>query len=681
MWIQFFCAAALALACLVLPGFLIARGMGARAEFALGVAPLVTLACYGVMSIVFGATGIPCGWFSLPLPLIVIGAAMWVVARRRGRGVELGFSAEAERPFAETGLASWLSPVRLGMLLAVAAAIATSLAVYVLNIGEPDAFIQNYDNAAHLSRIHLFATTQNYSTLLGGTYPSAWHGIAALVESTLGVSSMMAEHAANLAFIVGAYPIGTVFLAAVLSPERRRVVWMSGLLCLSFGFFPWRIMLFGPLYPNLAAFCLMPAVAALFILLCAPKVGAPERIRYGVLFVLGGMAMALSQPNAIFSTGVFLIPFCVWRVYRLVAEALGDRKRKAIIAVAAAAGVAVLFAALWYALSQMPFMASIVYYYRDTPLDFAQAVRWALGFSFVIKRQQYLIAMVVALGALVLLVRPRTRWVVFSFALIMFLFAVSISIEHPIANILVGFWYSDYYRLAATACVFAVPLVATGMDAVASGVQWCAGKLAVRAEGDRARSLKMAGSVAAGAAVAVIMAINYVPFEFIGQYYRSYGFDAVAYEMRDMYQDESKVVVGPEEIAFLEEVAQIVPAGEVIMNVPYDGSVFGYVLSDLDLVYNSFGFDPTAEAGVLREGVDRIATDADVQAAAETEGVRWVLQLDQGTGPQHFNEDGSIYPFGYYIESWLGITGVNDDTPGLECVLAEGDMRLYRIEY
>ena len=172
---------------------------------------------------------------------------------------------------------------------------------------------------------------------------------------------MMAEHAANLAFIVGAYPIGTVFLAAVLFPERRRVVWMSGMLCLSFGFFPWRIMLFGPLYPNLAAFCLMPAVAALFILLCGREASASERIRYGVLFVLGGMAMALSQPNAIFSTGVFLIPYCVWRVYRLVMEGHGDRKHKALLAVGAAAGVAVLFAALWYALSQMPFMASIVY--------------------------------------------------------------------------------------------------------------------------------------------------------------------------------------------------------------------------------------------------------------------------------------------------------------------------------
>ena len=149
--------------------------------------------------------------------------------------------------------------------------------------------------------------------------------------------------------------------------------------------------------------------------------------------------------------------------------------------------------------------------------------------------------------------------------------------------------------------------------------------------------------------------------------------------MRDMYQDESKEVLGPEEIEFLQEVSEIVPEGEVIMNVPYDGSVFGYALFDLDLVYNSFGFDPSAEAGVLREGIDRIATDDAVRAAAEAEGVRWILQLDQGMGPQHFNEDGSIYPFGYYIESWLGITGVNDGTPGLECVLAEGDMRLYRI--
>ena len=680
MWTDLFLATLLAISILLVPGFVAVRALGARWEFALSAAPLVTLAAYGVLSIAYGAFGIPCGWVTLAVPVTVVAAAAWAVRSRRGTWREtLGFGEKFERPLLVSGPLRYLTPVRLALLLGVCAAAATAIAVYVSSLGDPNAFEQTYDNAWHLSRVHMFAETQNFSTLNETLYPSAWHGIAAMVELTLGVSSALAEHAANLAFIIGVFPVGSVALLATLFPERPRLVALGGMLCLSFAFFPWRIMLFGPLYPNLAAFSLMPIEAALFILLCSKGVSVSQRARYGVLFVFGGAAMALAQPNAIFSTGAFLIPYCVWRFRKLVYDALGEHRNRMLLSICAACVLVAFIAAAWVILANAPFMQAVVTYPRETPLSVGQAVRWGLGFSFVIRRQQFFIAAVVALGALVLLARPRTRWVPCSYALLLLLYAVAISCSGTLRNLIAGFWYSDYYRLAATACVFCVPLVAAGMDAIVGGTLWCAKKAGEHVAGHSGRIAQKAGIVVSAFVVAGIMALNYVPFDFVPGYLTSWGFDAVRYEMRDLYQNTENFAFDEEEVAFAERARQMVPDGAEIYNVPFDGSAFAYADCDLNVSYKSFGPEGDSNLLVLQKGLDNIANDPAVKAAAEAAGIRYVILLDQGGKGSAFSEDGTLYLLGYGKDDWLGATGVTDETPGFECLLAEGDMRLYEI--
>ena len=50
------------------------------------------------------------------------------------------------------------------------------------------------------------------------------------------------------------------------------------------------------------------------------------------------------------------------------------------------------------------------------------------------------------------------------------------------------------------------------------------------------------------------------------------------------------------------------------------------------------------------------------------------LQLDQNG-----KHDGNHFLFSYEQNDWFGIDRIDDDTPGFEIVLSEGDMRLYRI--
>ena len=614
---------------------------------------------------------------TLAVPIVVTVALSYKLLRVREASVKLAVGEDLNCPVRPEGVLQFITPMRLAIALGILVATATSFAVYVRNLGDPNAFMQNYDNAWHLSRIHLFAETQNYSTLAGGFYPSAWHGIAAMVEAALGCSTAMAEHAANLAFIVSVFPVGSTILLSTLFPERPRVVCLGGMLCLSFAFFPWRIMLFGPLYPNLADFTMMPVVAALFINMCRKGIPSFERKRYAILFVVGGIALALAQPNVIFSTGAFLIPYCIWRFRELVFDMLEGRKHRVLYSILAAAALTLAFVLVWVALTQMPFMRGVVYYPREAPLEFGKAVRWALGFSFVIKRQQYLIAIVVAIGALMLFIRSGRRWVPCSYALLLTLFVACISIDGPLQNILAGFWYCDYYRLAATVCEFAVPLLSVGMDAIVGAVLWIVRHICV---GIRARECAPAiGCGAAALTVALIMAINYIPFSFIEQYYRCYGFDAVSFEMRDMYQNEGNITLGEEEIAFIEEVKDIVPDGAEVYNIPFDGSAFAFSACDLNVAYKAFGMDMDTRSSAARLNLNAVATNQEVQRAVEEENIQYVLLLDQGAEENGFSDGGSISTLGYLPEEWLGITRLSDSTPGFECLLSRGDMRLYRV--
>ena len=89
----------------------------------------------------------------------------------------------------------------------------------------------------------------------------------------------------------------------------------------------------------------------------------------------------------------------------------------------------------------------------------------------------------------------------------------------------------------------------------------------------------------------------------------------------------------------------------------------------------SAGFDESEPAAsrTLRLHLDEIGTNANVAATARDAGVGYVLLLDVGEA------DVQPHFLTYDATEWAGVNAVGDDTPGLENVLSEGDMRLYRV--
>ena len=126
------------------------------------------------------------------------------------------------------------------------------------------------------------------------------------------------------------------------------------------------------------------------------------------------------------------------------------------------------------------------------------------------------------------------------------------------------------------------------------------------------------------------------------------------------------------------ERAHAVAGDDLVLNEPFDGSAFAFGATGLNVYYRSLhpygGADESADSRLFRTSADRLATDPSVGERLRAAGVRYVLVLDyDGIGAS------PVYRFTYDASAWTGLRGIRDGAPGLETVLSEGDMRLYRI--
>ena len=125
-----------------------------------------------------------------------------------------------------------------------------------------------------------------------------------------------------------------------------------------------------------------------------------------------------------------------------------------------------------------------------------------------------------------------------------------------------------------------------------------------------------------------------------------------------------------------------------LLNRPNDGSVFLYGADGVRTYYRYLtgyegGWGESSQSVLIRKSLCDIAENAEVRDAVKSVGAQYVLNLDAGYDGDKPGEGGAKRRFlpsdGIRDEWWSGISSIDDDTPGFEVVLSEGDMRLYKI--
>lgn len=659
MWALFAEDILAALVFLYAPG-IVAMGLVRVSGYVkVAVAPLLSSVSYFLLAFFFGALGIHCSWgllFGAALGL----AFLALIVYRAARPVDV---AELDRSLCPI---SWKT-----VLLYLAVAFAVSVFYFVGPLDGPGSIYQENDNIFHLSLVRDFLDSGIYSMQSVLAYPASWHVLVSMVADLGEGNVAVAVNAVNFSLVTVVFPLSMAIFLSVVFRQNKAIVAFGSLCALGMAAFPWGFLLFGPLYPNLMGYALLPGAMASFILMIDSG-SRRYRVLFALLFAFVCLSLLFAHPNAIFVGIVFMTPFCVSKL--LSSEwSMGACRDKRFRAGAALAFICFVVL-VWTVLYLSPMFAGVVSFQWPAYLSVRQAFVNLLVLSYSkASAPQLLMAFFVMLGAVYLFLKKENRWLIGVYVLFAVMYIVDVATEGFAKHYLTGFWYTDSFRVSAALGIAAIPLAAAGLYSLYRVLLHFAEK-AWEVKGGSSKA-KVAGIVFVATALVV-----FVPsYSLQGNGNVTTGFGQVEQMLeKGNTLDPSRSAYDVGENAFADEAKTLV-GDEKVLNFPYDGSAYSYALDNLNVEFRDwYGYenvDRDSDSAVIRERLNDVSTDERVADSLRTNGFHYLILLDMG------KESEGLYTDPYIESEWAGIASVTDETPGFKILLSRGDMRLYEICY
>lgn len=701
-WLIFAVGVLLSLTILYLPGFLALRTFLVPSAVSLALAAPISIALEGVLFILYAMASVRVTPLSFCLPLLVVLG----VACAMTNGIYAHRSREQKEPGAlqvsrshthsvhavlsSLDMKSGIRGEWLWALGAFVASVAITVYLYVKPLDGPNSYTQLYDNAWHLGIVRRFMQTGDYSTLHSGSlvptlgsrfYPTGWHGVVALVSAILGCSPALAANAFNTA-ILGVVIPASMFVLLRWIFRGHNQLWIAGLpLTLLFSAFPWRFTVFGPLWSNLLSFAMLPVLIAEAVFILDARTAWHLRGKMIAIFVVSFVGIAFAQPNAVFSLAIVCAVFLLFQVPGYiraagVSDAKKIRGRSAIIDVI----LVLVMCIVWIVLYRLPMMSRTVHWKWSKEVSLSRAIFRALCVSYG-SYPQLILAALVLVGFLYTCVHRNWLWISISALIFQFIYVLCDGTEGPLKQILGGFWYHDYNRLAASAVILQIPLAGLGLWVLVQAVWWAIGR--VSAPAARKTAVRVVSAVMAWAVVAVLTLLPSMPGE--GTDTTQLAFGQVRFSLEWNNKRDNPLAYSEQERHFVQKAEKIAGRNAVLLNFPYDGSIFAYAEDGTNVYFKAMGGNwmgrESHDMHVISRGLSHIGTDPAVQKAVRRIGAQYVLLLDRHElvpDPSKPGWDTSMFTT-YERTQWRGYAHITSKTPGLKLVLREGDNRLYRI--
>lgn len=689
VWLFFLGVVVLIASALYVPGYLLARSLGTPRTLALGASPICSLMGYGVVALLLSKAGIATSGVLVLLPVLAVAIiCCGVTSALRCRRSATSMCGPTRRG-SSTNYQRFAA--RFAPLLYVAVALVVSV-IFLAHMDGPGAVMQKIDNVVHLGTIRAFLESGNYDPFgislyaeqggeaispycsNNGFYPSVWHVLGASVASLTGADIPLVVNALNYTFSFVVYPVSMAVLMMCLFRRSPKVVLWGALACMVMEAFPWGFLVFGPLYPNLAAFAMVPATVALFVVL--PDFGTAKRLRWVALalFMLGMINFAWTQPNGVFTCGVLVAPLCIHRFSQLADRIPFARRHQRAWSILLGIVAVLLIAVVWLTLYYTPFINNIATTIWPATASKRQALIDLVTLSLTNVPAQPLVALFLFLGVAYTVLRKRYRWLSAGLLLCAVMYFVSISTNGELDSILTGFWYTDQRRVAAMLALAAVPLIALGVTCLGEALKRGFGALM----GEAAEPCAIS-SVSLCVVIALTGLAFYPNHEIKGIDSVTTAFGHFAQRATDLYDRPDFQDLTAREATFVEKVKKALPEGASVINVPFDGSVYALSTEDVPLYYRTMrgfgGENELPSSALIREHLNELASNGDVQEAVRECGAEYVLLLDQGNTEAQPRRDSK-----YREKQWVGLESIADETPGFSVVLADDDMRLYKID-
>lgn len=684
---------------LYVPGFLFFRGLHFSRLISTIAAPIVSIACYGLAGIINQALGLSSSLVTVFGPVLLVALVLWVIPVLSNSNKPLVDAQDRSALRIGTHFVSFewvvlLCYVLLGSIVC--------LVMFTLNLADASNFYSRYDNQTHLNLTKCFLDTGQWSSLhtnryldlpssarpvvgSGSFYPASWHAIVALVCLASGKSVALCTNAVFIVLASVSLPAGLFLLNKTLFSRDKLALALGAIVSVSFANLPWVFILRGPTFPNMLGFVAMVPVLAIFVLFCEHQLVRKRKLAFAVFCFLALAALGLSHPSTVFSAFVFLAAYGAHYLNSVMKQRFSHRSKNGLALRIAVLGVYLIgIVGIWVICLYLPPLQSVLNYHYNRVSTVPRTILSLFSFSFGISHPQIALPLVCLVGYIACIAKRRW-WLLFPPTYTALLFFIARLAIQPATRIFTGFWYSTPYRLHSFLAVFLVPVASIGIAALVRLLGKRVAVFSKQKQSSPHRQSVLFMPQHRYAVISAFVAVLFVLLQFtsplriipwLSEENQTGAFKVVANSIHDIYDPALEQVYSAEERNFVDRVATSIPNDALVINQPADGSVFAYGANDVTIYFRSIkNSGLTDDANIIRTQLVDYATDTHVQKAVRDTGAQYVLLLDQDVP----YEDGTWMPQTESLETWDGLNAISDNTAGFETVLAEDDMRLYRI--
>lgn len=721
MWRQFALAVVVVLVLCYVPGYLFSRALGTKRMTSLVVAPLISVCLIGFSGIAIyplGLRGVTPLLGGVGLFILIAAGLAYLIQKIR--------PTQENQSHANLGEKNSLN----GVFLLVTAGISTAIFFVIFHkaIRNPSWFLQSADNYAHLAYITRSVQSGIYSMLHAafytgarpelqtpffdeGFYPTLFHSFAAVTAAITGLNEVLTENVVWFVFVAVIYPVGVCALLQTIGKKNLVASVLTSFVVFAQLAFPLRMVTVHAVFPNVAGFCLVPTVVAVFILSFNEKTSCKEvctsthsvqkfsvNVHTLCLCFMGIIALALVHPSADFLWAIFVLPFVLCNLLPSFVQYLSKKfeltKPKRIILLICLECVILGSAiGMWNIVLNSSFMAPTVNFLWEIYVDPIKSIITVLNFGLLMNMPQILFAVAFWIGFVSCILNKNYRWLTLAFLMTAVIYVASLSDVLPIKRFFSGFWYTDPERTAAMVAIAAVPVAIIGMetaitllfDLIKHGIKTVKegnkgeknnsenSACTISASGDQA-TCKPCMFIKNSGILMCIIAVLWgcallSPWDLASLPRRERS------ELRwgiiwlnEVFEPREHTTYKASEDEFVKKALQIV-GNDLVVNNPYDGSLVLNSLYGMNIFYRAkVESEELPQSVIIRTKLNEVATNPEVQQAVRETGARYVLLLDL--------ENPALLGNQSYFFSGLQIT---DKDPGFEVVLREGPYRLYKI--
>lgn len=529
-------------------------------------------------------------------------------------------------------------------------------------IQSPENVSQTYDAVFHLNAAAFIMETGDASPLhmnmavphqTIAVYPTLWHSIVAIVASLSGASIPLATNAVTLVTAAWVWPVAMLFFAAPFLSGRRSGLMFAAVFAATSSAFPYLLLSWGVLYPNVLANALVPIALGFTHLALRPALQTDPAPRaslwVGAFGALG--ATAFAQPNGVYGYAVLVLPLIAAYAMRIGGRGLSVRSRvlRWIGVLAAVAVIATMWVAVQNGDSDKQYDSGLL-----------SGALSALSNAPMIPAKAWFVSIFVVSGAVLLFLWRRHRWLVLAYGLSVLLYAIAIGLTGPLRDAFTVAWYNDAARLAALLPVTAVPLAAVAamllFDAIRVGLR--------RLPQALPSSFSPAWITALSLILVTAILVTGARGANIGS---QIGWMSGLYSEAPPGEKDPDLL-STDERALLERLDEEVPAGARIAGDPWNGSAYAYMISGRHLLFPHMTAQYDTDAAAIAAGLRSMGAAA--CSPLERLGVNYVLDF----GDPNFD----VYP-PEKSAHFAGLRNVGEN-PILHEVDRQGEAALYRVE-